>query len=181
MSGDLTRKSEVLANIAIAIVAILIGVVLVKNYLLPSHQQVSANLPPEIQAGEKISLPDVDWSKTDQTLLLILSQNCHFCSESTGFYQQLVKETSTNKQARLIAAFPQDVNEGKKYLTEHELAISEIKQISLDSIKTRGTPTLILVDHDGVVKKTWIGKLPPEKETEVRNELLSKLAINFCN
>lgn len=36
----------------------------------------------------------------------------------------------------------------------------------------RGTPTLILVDATGNVRKVWIGKLPTEKESDVLDELL---------
>jgi hypothetical protein len=36
-----------------------------------------------------------------------------------------------------------------------------------------GTPSLLLVNQAGTVEDTWIGKLSPERETEVLNRLQS--------
>lgn len=172
MSDNILKKTELLANIAIIMVAVLLGGVLVKRYLLSSEDAYdSQNNVLRIAAGSKVSLPEVDWAKSDQTLLLILSKGCHFCSESAPFYQRLVRDTSGRGDVRLVAVLPQDVNEGKKYLNELGVPISEIKQSTLESIGVGGTPTLILVDNKGVVTESWVGKLPPDKESEVLNRL----------
>ena len=57
----LYRRIELLSNIAIIIVALLLGVVLVKKYFAGSPDTTNIKA---ISAGTKISLPNVDWSKT---------------------------------------------------------------------------------------------------------------------
>jgi hypothetical protein len=51
------------------------------------------------------------------------------------------------------------------------VTVDEVRQDSLDSIGVTGTPTLILVNREGAVDGVWVGKLPPEGETEVLGRL----------
>lgn len=163
---NMFRKIELLANVAIVLIAILIGGVFVKNYFLNNSETAS-----QIKVGTKVSLPEVDWAKNNQTLLLVLSNNCHFCTESAPFYQRLVQETSKSKNAQLIAVMPQEVSEGKHYLNDLGVSISDVRQIPLDSLKVKGTPTLLLIDNKGIVADLWAGKLSADKESEVLDRL----------
>jgi len=169
----LYRRIELLSNIAIIIVALLLGVVLVKKYFASSPDTTNIRTIP---AGTKISLPDVDWSKSRQTMLIVLSQGCHFCSESVPFYQHLTQEVKDRSDTRLIAVLPQPPSDGQKYLDNLGLAIKDVIQVELSSIQVRGTPTLILVDSRGVVADAWVGKLSSNKEIEV----ISKIECDTC-
>jgi thioredoxin-related protein len=171
--NSLYRKVELLSNIAIIVVALLLGVVLFKHYIIgsPGAADVKA-----VSAGAKISLPDVNWGNSRQTLLIVLSQGCHFCSESVPFYQRLAEEVKSHGDIRLLAVLPQSPGEGQKYLDDLGVPIKDVKQAELSSIPVRGTPTLVLVDSKGVVTDAWIGKLPADKEAEV----ISKLQCDNC-
>lgn len=162
MSDNILKKTELLANVAIIIVAVLLGGVLIKRYLLTSDDAFGdRNNVSRITAGTKVSLPEIDWAKSDRTLLLVLSKGCRFCSESATFYQRLVRDTD-GRGVQFVAVLPQDVNEGRKYLNELGVTINEVKQSSLDSLGVGGTPTLILVNREGAVTDSWVGKLPPD-------------------
>lgn len=172
--NNLYKKLELTANIAIIVVALLIGGVIVKNFFFADQtQQVS-----QIAIGTKVSLPNIEWAKNNQTLLVVLQKGCHFCSESAQFYQRLVHETAGRKDVQLIAVLPQDVSEGKKYLNDLNVPIYEVRQVSLSSLSVGGTPTLILVNSAGIVTDSWVGKLPPDKESEVLNRLQVNRAAN---
>jgi hypothetical protein len=171
------KKTELVANIAIIVVALLLGFVLVKRYLLPANVAApAARLDPRIPAGTKASLSGVDWAGNGQTLLLVLSTDCHFCTESAPFYQRLTRETTGRPDVHLIALFPQEIEEGKKYLDSLGVSIVEIRQASPGSTGAGGTPTLILVDAQGIVKNSWVGKLSTPEESEVINQLADKSA-----
>jgi hypothetical protein len=160
------KKVELLANVAIIIIALLLGAVLVKRYLMPTVP----NGPPavaQIQPGTKVNLPGVDWGKSEQTLVLALSDGCRFCSESAGFYQRLAKEKASAGGLRLIAVLPQEVGQGQIYLSKLGVPVDEVRQATLGAIGVSGTPTLLLVDNKGAVKQSWLGKLAPDKEAEV--------------
>ena len=165
------KKVEVLANVVIIIVALLVGVALIKQRLLtdPTGKDSRA-LIKEISAGSNVSIPGMDWQKNGKTLLLAIAPGCHYCSESAPFYQRLARETADGK-AKLIAVLPTPDSEGRKYLKELGVNISEVKQVSLDSIGVTGTPTLILVNEAGVVTRAWVGQLPYDQEAEVLSQL----------
>ncbi|MFN2453853.1 MAG: peroxiredoxin family protein [Pyrinomonadaceae bacterium] len=171
----LYKRIELLANIAIIAIALLIGTILVKNYFFGHSDQLS----PQIAVGTKISLPETDWSKSKQTMLVVLQKGCHFCAESAQFYQRMAKETAGRNDVRLVAVLPQQPSESRQYLNDLSIPIEEVKQASLSSVGVRGTPTLILVDDKGAVIDSWIGKLPASKESEVASRLQrSTLASN---
>jgi hypothetical protein len=166
LMSQLLKKTEVAANIAIVVVAILLGVVLVRKYLLPDAH---APIPPvpTIAPGTKLSLPNVDWQVNGRTLLLALSTTCRFCTESGPFYQRVAQERAKNQNIRLVAVFPQSVAEAQKYLSDMGVTVDEVREARLDSIGVMATPTLILANAEGAVVESWVGKLPGERESEL--------------
>jgi hypothetical protein len=186
MKDDTTRGIEIAANVAIIFAAVLLGVVLIKNYILPNPGSIEGTtvqasdpsrrttLPSrprsdiQIQPGTRITLSGIDWANNGKTLVLAISNQCHFCSESAPFYQRLAKE---HGKARLVAVLPQSVEQGKEYLTGLNVTVDEIRQAPLISIGVSGTPTLILVDKNGVATNSWVGKLTPAREDDVLGSL----------
>ena len=131
----------------------------------PQTAQVSTNnTRPRIQIGAKLPLEGVDWATNQKTLVVALSDKCHFCTDSANFYQRLSQDHGS---AALIAVLPQPVDESKQYLSQLKVMISDVRQVPLTSLAVTATPTLILVDKDGTVLKSWVGKLKPEREAEV--------------
>lgn len=172
MPEKLLKRTELLANITIIVLALLLGGVIVKKYLLPGGEAADARrADPRIPAGTKATLPGVDWAKNGRTLVLVLSRDCHFCTESAPFYQRLTRETAGRPDVHLVAVFPQEVSEGRKYLDGLNVSIQEVRQASPSSTGAGGTPTLILVDGSGVVQNSWVGKLAAPEESEVLNRL----------
>lgn len=174
--ASIYKKIEVAANIAIILVASLLGLVLIMRYFSPASATDSQHLDARIQNGTKLSLPEVNWTDADQTLLLVLKTGCHFCSESALFYQRIAEETTKRSNVRLIAVMPDPSTEAQNYLASLGLSIKEIKQIQLNLIEVKGTPTLILVDKQGSVVNSWVGKLTPDKEAQV----LARLQCENC-
>ncbi len=167
MKTEVSKKLETVTNLAIIVVAIMLGFVLVQKYFRGENPEKT---PTEIVKGTKISLSDVSWRQNQKTLILVLQKDCRFCSESMPFYKTLV-EKSKVKGVQLIAVLPDSREEGVQYLKENGVDIQEIRQSRLDEINVQGTPTLILLNDKGEVENSWVGKLPSEKETEVTENL----------
>lgn len=165
--SSLHKRIELLANVAIIVVAILIGVVLVQRFFFADKTIQPSK---QIAIGSKISLPGVEWDKNGKTLVLALEKGCRFCTESAPFYQRLA-QTSAAKGVKLIAVLPQPTAEGDEYLNKLAVPITDVRQVSLSSLSVSGTPTLILVNDKGEVTASWVGKLPSDKESEVLAEL----------
>lgn len=159
----MTKKLETVANIAIVLVALIASAVLVRNYLLSGP---GPGLPPQIAVGEKFPLADVDWKGNGNTLVLALAPGCDSCSESAPFYRRLSADLATQR-VHMTAVLPGSVEEGREYLRNLNVEIGDVRQGSFELLKIRGTPTLILIDEQGVVRNVWLGRFPTDKERQV--------------
>jgi rhodanese-related sulfurtransferase len=180
--NDLSRRLGFFANIAIIVVALLLCVVLVKHHLMTGGGETvdhSARPGNELRVGSKLPLTNIDWAKNGRTLLLALSKDCHFCSESAPFYQRLAQASAERGNIQLIAILPETVSDGQKYLSGLGVPISEVRQASFKDIGVRRVPALVLVDDAGVVTDIWQGKLVDSQEFGMLSRLqLNNTAIN---
>ena len=179
LKDKLRKLLEIGSNVAIIVVAVVLGVYLIGRYFSPPSVPASgATVQAEaIKPGAKLPLVNVDWSGSDRNLLMVLSTACHFCSESMPFYKRLIEKNAAGKSVRMIAALPQDVPEATKYLADNNVTVDQVIKANPGEAMVRGTPTLLLVDKNGVVLDTWIGKLPPEKENEVIERAFSPVVV----
>lgn len=167
------KKIELIANVAIIISAVLLVALAANRFFFspsssPGDQAAARQ---SVKVGDRVNLPDFNWAQSERTLLLVLSTNCHFCTESAPFYQRLAQEKTRRGGTRLVAVLPQDDAESRKYLSDNGVSVDEIRRASPGEVQVGGTPTLILADQTGAVIASWIGKLPPDKEAEVLSRL----------
>ncbi|MET0622926.1 MAG: hypothetical protein ABW250_08100 [Pyrinomonadaceae bacterium] len=163
----LKQNVEFLANVAIIVVAVAVCAVLVRHYVFPG---VGA-APPRPAVGSKIEIPGVDLSDGGKTLLLVLQQGCHFCTESGPFYQKLAREVASRaRDVKVVAVLPQAPDEGRRYLSTLGVPEVEVRQASLKDLSVEGTPTLIMVSK-GTVSDIWVGKLDAAEESQVLAKL----------
>jgi hypothetical protein len=165
--NHLHKRVELVANIANILVAVSLAAVLVKRFVFTPRTENTI----QSNVGNKLSQPDIDWTKSDKNVVLMLSNTCHFCTESAPFYKRLVQEQTQHGTFRLTAVLPQPVSDGQKYLSGLGVEISEIKQLVPGAIRIQGTPTILLVNNAGVVTQEWLGKLTAEEENEVLSRL----------
>jgi len=168
-NGSVKRptKLETVANLSTIVVSLLLSIVLIRVFLLPEGRPAASAAKPQVAKGTSLkgSLEGVDWSKNGRTLVLAISTRCHFCTDSAPFFQRLSKGRPAN--TKLLAVLPQAVDESRKYLEQEGVRVDDVRQAQLDSIKVRGTPTLLLVDSTGTVAEAWVGKLEPSQEEDV--------------
>ena len=181
------RTVQFAANIGIIAIAILLAVVVIKQYVLYAKPPEPSNFAPPVFAssvplvptakpaigdliGKTVPLDGVDWKGNESTLVLYISTTCHFCNESSPFYQRLAKEKA-KIGVKLVAVLSQSTDEAMKYLNDRQIKVDQILNASLSSIGVTATPTLTLVDKTGVVSNFWRGKLNEEKEAEVIGKL----------
>ena len=164
------KRVELAANLAIVIVALTLATVVVKRYLWSDNPNNSQNLS-QIKVGDKLSVNNIDWKTSDNTLVLVLQKGCPYCDESAAFYQRLVKGLEGRSDVRILAVLPQAESESREYLNKLGVSLGNIVQASPASFGIRGTPTIMLVNQAGQVEGIWRGKLSDEQEAKV-TELL---------
>ncbi len=174
-----SKKLEVLANIAVIVTSLVLCSALARRYFFSGNKQtVAATTSPAYgntpsrrtpQPGTRISLPGIDWNKSARTVVLALSTTCHFCTESAPFYQNLAQQKPGN--VSLIAVFPQPVQDSRNYLNKLGVRTTDVVQSSLSSIGASGTPTLLLVDNNGSITASWVGKLSDSEAASVIEQI----------
>ena len=173
-SDGINKRFELAAYGAIIILCVVGSTALVKRFILPPPApapRVSQHAAP---AGSRVAI-DHDWSQSSKTLVLVLSENCHFCSESAPFYRSLITRFSDRHKLQFVAVFPQDVATATKHLSTLGVSLDEVKQSPLSALGVNGTPTLILVDNVGRVIDSWLGRLSSEDESKVINRIETQL------
>ena len=177
---DRFRKlSEIGSNVAIILLAVLVGYFAFNRFLSPTPPAPANADVSAIKPGSKLSVKNVDFSKSEKSLMLVLSTECKYCTDSVPFYQRLVERNSIDKKLQIVATFTQEPAEAAKYLIEKNLSVDQIVKTDPSEIQVRGTPTMILMDKTGTVLETWAGKLSPEKETEVAERVFSNVVVEM--
>jgi hypothetical protein len=120
-----------------------------------------------LAVGAPVSVSDVNWARNKQTLLLVLREGCHFCADSAGFYRRLAKEGGARGKTEMVAVLPGSVNDSRRYLDGLNVPVKKIRQSSLRGLGVGGTPTLLMVNGEGVVTRSWVGQLSAGREAEV--------------
>jgi peroxiredoxin len=159
------KRIEVATNVAILCAFVLVASLAAKRLWEPSS---SVSSGPSV--GTKVSLQGIDWSTSKQSVVLALNTGCHFCSESADFYRRLVS-SADRKETRVLALLPQPVSDSRAYLEKLGVTVTDVVQSPLSVAGVSGTPTVLLVDRQGRIRKAWVGKLGPEQEGQVIADL----------
>lgn len=162
----MTQKLQTLANLAILVVCTLMGMQIYRGLAYPGHAA-----PSGVKPGTQVILPGVDWRANHKTVLVVLSPQCHFCSESAPFYRRLVKVHPEAGSIQFVAVMPTPIEASQEYLKNLKIPVSHVVQADASAWGVAGTPTLLLVTQEGKVEKAWTGKLTPAEEEEVIAEV----------
>ena len=161
------KKIELLANVAILVAGLSLVALTINRFFLTPKPAPVDQAAARVKSGDKVSLPGFDWTRSERTLVMAISASCRYCTESAPFYKHLAAEISKHPSTRLVTVLPQSTEAGRKYLSELGVIIEDVRQLPLNAMGVAGTPTLMLVDKEGTVKKVWIGKLPESAQSEV--------------
>lgn len=163
VEGDMKTKLEAIANVTVIVVALAIGVVVLRGKIVDPHA------PRSIAVGDRLGqVPGIDWSGHRRTLLLALNTGCHFCQDSAPFYQTLTQAQRPNADdVEIVALFPNDAEAVRQLMKDERLALRSVSAVPVEKLGITGFPTLVLVGRDGRVERTWLGLLTPREELEI--------------
>jgi len=104
-------------------------------HFFPDRNFASSSISPD---GKRLVISGVDFSRSNQSILLALDHNCRFCKQESSFYRRLVAEAN-KRGVQIVAAFGHDVDRGKQYLANEEISVSQVVQtrFTLLGIETR--------------------------------------------
>jgi hypothetical protein len=74
----------------------------------------------------------------------------------------------------IIAVFPEPEVEASKYLAGEQVFVTRVLSLPLESVSAQGTPTMLLVGHDGTVENVWLGRLGKDTQDAALRTIGSK-------
>lgn len=120
-----------------------------------------------VQSGSKVVLPDPPWKRAPKTLVLGLSTYSEYCRASANFYRALIDQ-SESKPFHVLVALRESPEVSKPYLSALGVdRATDVRTVDLSSAGIGATPTLLIVDNAGTVRKTWTGKLTAAQQRDV--------------
>lgn len=151
--------------------------------IAPTTQSEARNAAGAIsyRLGDKAPLPDeIKYADAKQTLVLFVRNTCRFCSASMPFYKRIAESQSRSAhRLRLVAASTDSTDDTAEYLGKHHLSVDQIVSFDYDPnvVKVAVTPTLVLVDSNGVVQNLWRGEQRPTGEQKIFAALGETLSV----
>lgn len=115
------------------------------------------------QVGSHLEpLPGYRWDRHGTTLVIALKSGCPYCEASMGFYGRIAdlwRNGALNAYPLVLYSDPaSDVRPEIR-------GMQRITRLGYSRIGIASTPTVLLVDSQGIVVKKWPGQLPlPEVE-----------------
>lgn len=177
MNSGLRANLELGVNIVIAIAIVAVAVVVVKRqFFSPPTGRDALQQQAAALKGTRITVSGVDWKQNQKSLILFLKKDCVYCTSSAPFYRQLLIDAK-QRNVKSLAVLPDSLEQGLKYVQSLELPI-DVRSTSLIDLKITGTPTVVLVDHEGIVRSAWVGAMPG-REQEMRAELVKLFEANY--
>jgi hypothetical protein len=167
------KKLDVAASVAIIVVAVLLGVTLIRQHLFRKNSANTASetaLEAPLQPGRHLDAPaGYQWQTHPRTLLFALRYGCIHCEHNMAFYQKLqhlVLDKAPNTY--MLSVFPDESFIAQHDLDAHNLhGMPFLATVSFRNLHVFGTPTLLLVDSQGTILHSWVGELSEKQQNEV--------------
>jgi hypothetical protein len=112
--------------------------------------------PPQYAVGDRFDgVPAVDLKAGPSTLVIWVSSRCGACTASMPFYRQL---TAGTHRARLVVMGQEPVDLLQDYVDAFGVRPAQVISTGDSSLKFVGTPTLLLIGQDSIVRSVWYGR-----------------------
>ncbi|MEX2270146.1 MAG: hypothetical protein WD690_01655 [Vicinamibacterales bacterium] len=159
---------EKISQIVFIVMCLVVTTVAVQRLTFAGSGRAGAKAPP-IAEGTRLRLHgDLLPVNAQASLVLALSTNCQFCTESMGFYRQLAElDVVRDGRLGLSVVSIQTPDQMREYLDGHRVPVGPIVLLRQSGVSIQGTPTVLLVRRDGVVGKSWAGQLTPDEEEDL--------------
>lgn len=144
--------------VGVAVVAVLMLMIGARSLLPASTTPAAVDVRLDASVG-------IDFATGSRTVILFVQSSCAFCRESASFYRRLLAHRTTD--VRVVVAAPA-VDAGlRTYLVSQEIEPDAVVYVEQSELPVSATPTLLVVDPDGVITHAWIGLLDTEREADV--------------
>lgn len=147
----------------------LITLTLVSLALLIERRFPLRSNPPNAQqlVGRHLAITGLHWESTPLHAVLYMSTHCRYCAASMPFYRRMVieRDTASSKVALSVLSI-EPAGEMKNLLSREQIQMDGV-YLAPSTTGLAATPTLLLIDSKGTVKRVFQGQLDSRGQQEV--------------
>jgi len=133
--------------------------------------------------GKAVEFPTAPWGRSPINVVLHISSTCHFCNESTPLYRELSRLRATAPNIVLYVVTRDPLATMKQYLADRLIETDGIFQTDSPPQGILATPTILLVNSHGVIRRVFLGKLDGNREKDffaaVKDQKVAMAAPGF--
>ena len=135
------------------------------TYVFPGPA-VSERQPQLIQGERLPAIGRVDFAAAPNTVVLILSTHCPYCTRSMPLYVRLARSAALKRKTVQIVVVGKESEAALSNNIEHyTLRVNRIARLSESlSASIEGTPTVLIVGADRVIRESFVGELDEASE-----------------
>jgi hypothetical protein len=146
-----------IVDVSIALSCVTVAGLLIEQRFFPEAPSVAKPPSSQLEGRRLEAIPGLTFADARQTLLIVTRSTCRYCEDSVPFWKRLVEsQRADTASLRIVAVADEPIETSREYLRRHGLAIDNVVSAR---VPTGGTPTLILVDSQGVARKVWLGMI----------------------
>jgi hypothetical protein len=120
--------------------------------------------------GTRLPMPaSVAFDHSRLTVLVVLASDCEYCEASLSLYQRIGAMRRAGR-IQVVGVGPETSEELRDYLKRSAVDVDAVVQLD-PTIPAKGTPTIMLVDRQGIVRRSWLGCLSPTQERRLVQEV----------
>lgn len=168
MQLNIGNRLSLLANICTIAASVFVF------YAVLHNRNTGLNKKGLVQIGSAVKLGGVEWSRSPESIVLVVKRDCQYCVASAPFYKKLYAATSGGINPPVFAVLPEAPDTGRNYVAQLGIPVDRVYRATASDLHITGTPTLMTVDNTGKVTGIWVGLIPAAKESSV----LKRLAPN---
>jgi len=164
----LNKKLDFLVVFIVVLGMLAAGILFMRAFPVDPDGTIDVAVPRVVEGTHLPALSVYRWNSHSTTLVLALRVGCPYCAASMGFYERLHElEKRRAITVHLVAIFAEKAEEVKKEMPESLHDLETLAGVDLRELSIRATPTVLLVDANGIARRIWRGQLSPELENQV--------------
>lgn len=171
----MTVRSDTIANLALTIMCLVVTYAVSDRFIFSNLPGSRTEPTSGYQTGEPVTtaVDQLRLGRARLSAVVVLSNTCGFCVDSAGFYRRLAAlEAKAGGGFQTLFLGIRGIDDATAFVLQHRLDPKQTRPTPPDvQVKVPGTPTLLLVDSQGRVTRSWVGKLTTGQESEVITEV----------
>ena len=126
--------------------------------------------------GKPVHLGGIPWAESHTALVLAITSQCPYCLRSLPLYRRLDRLARDGKQGvSLFVVSPEPTETIQTFLSDEQIKPLKVLHSSLAALGVQATPTLLIIDQSGIVRRVFVGQLNEQREGQLMDALDLKL------